>query len=97
MEIRLANSHSVNITDHALLSSTLVGLAYVGIGRRPGNTRPCCRSTSNCRRRGLIRRPPNVSFADTCCRREPQTENKINRNIRSVLGQPSLLRNLSKV
>jgi tRNA(fMet)-specific endonuclease VapC len=39
MEARLANGHSINITDHALLSSTLVRLAQcIGIDRRLRNS-----------------------------------------------------------
>jgi hypothetical protein len=38
MEARLANGYSINITDHALLSSTLVRLAQrIGIDRRSRN------------------------------------------------------------
>ena len=41
MEARLANGHSINIADHALLSSTLVRLAQrIGIDRRSRNTTP---------------------------------------------------------
>jgi hypothetical protein len=41
MEARLANGHSINITDHALLSSTLVRLAQrIGIDRRSRNITP---------------------------------------------------------
>jgi hypothetical protein len=41
MEARLANRHSINITDHALLSSTLVRLAQrIGIDRRSRNITP---------------------------------------------------------
>jgi hypothetical protein len=41
MEARLANGHSISMTDHALLSSTLVRLAQrIGIDRRSRNTTP---------------------------------------------------------
>src|SRR5262249_24050054 len=41
MEARLANGHPIDITDHALLSSTLVRLAQrIGIDRRSRNTTP---------------------------------------------------------
>ena len=73
MEARLANGHSINITDHALLSSTLVRLAQrIGIDRRSRNTTPSRRNTSNCSRSGLMRRLPNESFADTIA--SPRTD-----------------------
>jgi len=38
---KLANCHSINITDHGLLSSTLVRLAQrIGIDRRSRNITP---------------------------------------------------------
>ena len=41
MEARLANGHSISITDHALLSSTLVRLAQrIGIDRRSRSITP---------------------------------------------------------
>jgi len=41
MEAQLANGHSINIADHALLSSTLVRLAQrIGIDRRSRNITP---------------------------------------------------------
>ena len=41
MEARLANGHSINIADHALLSSTLVRLAQrIGIDRRSRDLTP---------------------------------------------------------
>jgi hypothetical protein len=41
MEARLANGHSINIADHALVSSTLLRLAQrIGIDRRSRNITP---------------------------------------------------------
>jgi len=73
MEARLANGQSINITDHALLSSTLVRLAQrIGIDRRSRNTTPSRRNTSKGRQSGLMRRIPNESFADTIA--SPRTD-----------------------